>query len=67
MTRTMRQARIDLATPAEQKIREAMAAVEALPADTRLTNAVIALSAALENVGAYVNEQLAFVVGQRSK
>lgn len=56
--RTMRQARIDLATPTEQKIREARAMVECMPADTRLTKATVLLGEALEQVGDYVDEQL---------
>lgn len=53
-----RRSRIDLFTPAEVAIREAMIAVEALPADTRLTNAVVLLSQAQAQLADYVDEQL---------
>lgn len=50
-----RRIRIDQQTPAEAAIRAAIAAVEALPADVRLTNAVISLQAARESVADYVD------------
>ena len=53
-----RRCRIDLATPPEVAIRAAIAAVEAMPPDVRLTNALISLSEALELVADHVNEQM---------
>lgn len=46
---------VDLLTPAEEAIRQAVLAVEALPADVRLTNAVILLGRAQESVADYVD------------
>ncbi|HQR18028.1 MAG TPA: hypothetical protein PK948_06640 [Gemmatimonadales bacterium] len=43
------------ATPAEAAIRAAMVAVEALPADTRLTDAVVKLQEALDRVADFVD------------
>ena len=54
---TPRRIRLDLATPPEVAIRAAMAAVERMAADTRLTEAVMHLSMALERVADYVDEQ----------
>jgi hypothetical protein len=54
----MRQARIDLSTPIEQKLREALRAIEEGPADVRMTKASMLVSEALEQVGDYVDEQL---------
>ena len=50
-----RRARIDLNTPAELAIREAMLAVEALPPDMRLTAAVVLLEQARSKVADYVD------------
>ena len=58
MKRTLRQARIDLSTPIEQKLRAALRAIEEGPADERMTRASILVSEALENVGDYIDEQL---------
>jgi hypothetical protein len=55
---SMRQARIDLASPSEAAIREAIAKVESMGADPRLTAAVVALGNALSHVGGYVDEQV---------
>lgn len=49
-----RRARIDLFTPAERAIYEAVQAVEGLPADARLTDAVMLLQAARDSVADYV-------------
>ena len=53
-----RKCRIDLATPPEVALRTALEAVEAMPADTRLTNAGQKIVEALDLVGDYVNEQI---------
>lgn len=50
-----RRIRLDLMTPAELAIVEAMRAVEALPAHTSLTKAVICLSEAKNHVADYVD------------
>ena len=50
-----RRIRIDLMVPAELAIREALLAVEKMPADTRLTEAVILLSKAQNRVADYVD------------
>ncbi len=50
-----RRIRIDLQTPAEAAIRAAVDAVEALPPDVRLTEAVKLLGAAREKVSDYVD------------
>lgn len=49
--------RIDLTrmTPAEKAIYDAVQAVEAMPADVRLTDAVILLQAARESVADFVD------------
>lgn len=54
-----RKIRLDLATPAEVAIRSAIDVVEKLGADVRLTNAVILLGQALDQVSHYVDEQIA--------
>lgn len=51
---TPRRCRIDLATPAEHAIREALAEVELVGADPLLTVAVILLSKARENVADFL-------------
>jgi hypothetical protein len=51
-----RRIRIDLWTPAERAIHEAMQAVERLPADVRLTDAVILLGQAQAKVADYVDD-----------
>ncbi len=56
--RTIRQARVDLATPIEQKLRKALRAIEEGPVDARMTKASTLVSDALEQVGDYVDEQL---------
>lgn len=53
-----RRNRVDLQTPVEQTIRNAVDAVEKLPADTRLTEAVILLDQAREKVADYIDEQI---------
>ena len=50
-----RRARLDLSTPAERAIWDAMQAVEAAGADVRLTDAVILLQAARESVSDFVD------------
>lgn len=50
-----RRIRIDLATPEEMAIRNAIAAVEAMGADVRLTQATILLDQALSKVADYVD------------
>jgi hypothetical protein len=49
-----RRNRIDLLTPAEKAIYDAVQAVENLPADVRLTDAVILLQAARDKVADYI-------------
>lgn len=51
-----RRNRIDKLTPAELAIRNAMIAVEELPADVRLTEAVVLLGQAQSKVADYVDE-----------
>ncbi len=53
-----RKIRLDLATPPEVTIRAAMTAVEAMPADVRLSKAGMRLSEALDLVSDYVDEQM---------
>jgi hypothetical protein len=50
-----RRNRIDLLTPAERAIYDAVQAVEELPPDERLTNAVILLGRARDHVADYVD------------
>lgn len=50
-----RRCRIDLYCDAERAIAAAVAAVEAMPADPRLTDAVILLGAAKDSVADYVD------------
>ena len=52
-----RRVRMDLMVPAELAIVKAKYAVEDMPADTRLTEAVILLSQAQEKVADYVDSQ----------
>jgi len=54
-----RRCRIDLHTPAEKAIRDAMAAVENMAADKLLTEAVTLLDAAREKVADFVDRELA--------
>jgi len=54
----MRKNRLDLMTPAEIAIYKAMEEVEKMEADVRLTNAVIKLQEARDEVAAYIDEQL---------
>lgn len=49
---------LPLLTPAEKAIYDAKQAVEALPADTRLTDAVVLLTQAQEKVADYIDDQL---------
>lgn len=58
---TPRKIRLDLATPPEVALRAAMAAVEAMPPDTRLTMAGLKVQEALDLVSAYVDEQMRMV------
>jgi hypothetical protein len=67
MSYSMRQARTDLATPVEQKIREVMSLVEDMGADLRLTDAVDHLGKALESVGEYQDEKLQQILLDRKK
>lgn len=53
-----RRIRLDLATPPEVAIRAAIAAVEALTPDSRLTQALGALGQALDHVSTYVDEKM---------
>lgn len=53
-----RRVRIDLSTPAEIAIRNAMNEVEKMTADTRLTDAIIKLQEALCHVSDYVDDQI---------
>lgn len=55
---SMRKARVDLSIPAEMRLRDALAAIERMPPDERLTKASIAVDDALRFVGDYVDEQL---------
>lgn len=54
----LRKIRLDLATPTEVALRAALRAVEAMPADVRLTEACVHVSAALDIVSRYVDEQM---------
>jgi len=56
MTRRMH---VELLTAAEVAIRDALLAVEELPADTRLTDAVVLLGKAQGKVAEYIDERLA--------
>ena len=51
--------RLDLNTPAELAITNAMQEIEKLPPDVRLTDAIILLSKAKEKLSDYVDEKLA--------
>lgn len=53
-----RKNRLDLYTPAEVAIYNAVQEVEKLGADVKLTEAVILLSQAKDKVGDYINAQL---------
>jgi len=57
MNEVPRRARLDLCSPAELAIYEAMQAVEAMPADVRLTKAVTLLQEARNSVADYVDAQ----------
>jgi hypothetical protein len=54
-----RRNRVDLLTPAERAIADAVKAVEAVSPDGRLTQAVILLDRALNHVANYVDEEAA--------
>jgi hypothetical protein len=56
-----RTCRLDLATPPEVALREALRAVEAMPADARLTHAGQKIVEALDLVGEYVDGQMQYV------
>ena len=58
---TPRKCRLDLATPPEVALREALGAVEAMPADVRLTKAGQKIVEALDLVGDYVDDQMRYV------
>ncbi|MCY1720157.1 hypothetical protein OU798_07375 [Prolixibacteraceae bacterium Z1-6] len=53
-----RRIRLDLLTPAEKSIYDAMQVVEKMAADERLTEAVCLLEQAQNKVADYVDEQL---------
>lgn len=53
-----RSARVELLVPAEKAIRDAVVAVEAMPADERISSAVGFLLQARDAVARYVNEQV---------
>jgi len=53
-----RRVRLDLYTPAEKAIWDAMVAVELMEADVRLTNAGMLLGQAKDLVSDYIDEQL---------
>lgn len=55
---TPRRIRLDLMTPAETAIRAAHAAIEAMPADVRLTQAGEKMNQALDLVASYIDEQM---------
>jgi hypothetical protein len=59
MSEMQRRRRLDLLTPAERAIVDAVDAVEKVGADERLTNAVILLGRARELVGDYLDESSA--------
>ena len=50
-----RRAHLDRFTPAERAIYDAVLAVEALPADARLTDAIVLLQAARDSVADFVD------------
>lgn len=56
-TEVPRRARVDQMCQAELKIREAMLAVEDMPADTRLTDAVVLLGQAQEKVADFIDNK----------
>ena len=55
MSEIPRRNRVDQWVPAERAIQDAVDAVEAMPADVRLTHAVILLGQAREAVADYVD------------
>lgn len=57
MSNIQRRSRLDLNVPSELAIRAAIESVERMGADTRLTNAVVLLGKALDEVGNYVDNQ----------
>ena len=57
MSQIPRRAQLEHQTPAEAAIRAAVAAVEDLPPDVRLTDAVTLLLAGLDSVADYVDGQ----------
>lgn len=58
MEKGMRRRRLDLHTPAEKAIHDAMQKVEEMEPDIRLTEAVNHLMEAQERVADYIDEQL---------
>lgn len=58
MYKPPRRVRIDLASPAEKAIRDAMRAVEVMAADVRLSQAVVLLGQALDKVADYVDDEV---------
>jgi hypothetical protein len=54
-TQTPRRIRLDLNTPAELAVRNAVNEVEKLPADTRLTEAILLLDQAREKIADYID------------
>ena len=58
MTTVPRKGRVDLYEPAELAIRNAMLEVEKMPADVRLTDAVILLQQAKDKVSDFIDEKL---------
>lgn len=53
-----RRIRLDAQTEAESAIRSAIATVEQMPADCRLTDAVVLLQASLASVADYIDGEL---------
>lgn len=58
MNTVPRRGRVDLYEPAELAIRNAMLEVEKMPADVRLTDAVILLQQAKDKVSDFIDEKL---------
>lgn len=57
---------VDRFSPAERAIYDAVLLVEALPADLRLTNAVVLLQQARDSVADFVDESIAKAGGHPS-
>ena len=58
MNTVPRRGRVDLYEPAELAIRNAMLEVDKMPADVRLTDAVILLQQAKDKVSDFIDEKL---------